>query len=251
MLYLCRALFSLSTVLPAALFRLRYIYAIEHLPNMPLVSDYEPLADISDRLVIPSLVFSIITPIIVIARFLSRRLHGNQVGPDDWTIVASMIFAQTVNIQMIICCEWGFGKHTDELPRPIVSKTLELYYYAQILYKINICLTKISILLFYLRVFKVVQWFKYLCWGVAGIVLSFTVASVLVSVFQCIPIEFAYNKSIEGSCIDLTKFWYGNAGYNIGTDLIIIILPVLVIRKLSMPKRTQIALLGVFGLGIL
>ena len=219
---------------------------------MPLVSDYGQLDDISDRLAIPSLIFTIVTPIVVFARLLTRRLHDNQVGPDDWTILASLLFAETVNIQMIICCQWGFGKHTDELPRPVVSKTLELFYYAQIFYKVNICLTKISILLFYLRVFKVVRWFKFLCWTVGGIILAFTVASVLASIFQCIPIAFAYDKTIpDGSCIDLTSFWYGNAGYNIGTDLIIIILPILVIRTLKIPKRTRIALVGVFGLGIL
>ena len=219
---------------------------------MPLVSDYGRLDDISDRLAIPSLIFTIVTPIVVFARLLSRRLHGNQVGPDDWTILASLLFAETVNIQMIICCQWGFGKHTDELPRSVVSKTLELFYYAQIFYKVNICLTKISILLFYLRVFKVVRWFKIACWTVGAFVLAFTIAIVFASIFQCIPIAFAYDKTIpNGSCIDLTSFWYGNAGYNIGTDLIIIILPVTVIRTLSVPKRTRIALIAVFGLGIL
>lgn len=219
---------------------------------MPLFSHYEPLADISDRLSIPSLVFCIVTPLIVLARFLARCLHGNQLGADDWTILASLVFAQTVNIQMIICCQWGFGKHTREIPRPIVEKTLELYFYAQILYKINIGLTKISILMLYLRVFGVTRWFKILCWVVIGIVIAFTTASVTTSIFQCSPVKYAYDKSGgNGTCIDLTKFWYGNAGYNIGTDLIIITMPALLIRLLRLAKRTKIALMGVFGLGAL
>ena len=219
---------------------------------MAIFSDYEPLADISDRLAIPSLVFCIVTPLVVFARFLARTLYRNILGADDWTILASLVFALAVNIQMIICCQWGFGKHTDKLSLPIVSRTLELYFYAQILYKLTIGLTKISILILYLRVFNVIRWFKIACWTVGSIVFSFTVASVVASIFQCTPVRFAYDKmGTNGTCINLTKFWYGNAGYNIGTDLLIITLPLFVIHSLKIPRRNRVALGAIFSLGIL
>ena len=87
-----------------------------------------------------------------------------------------------------------------------------------------------------------------------SIVVAWTIASVMTSIFQCSPVQFAYNKKAHGghgTCIDLGKFWYANAGYNIGTDLIIIAMPIFVIRTLQLPKRTKIALCGIFALGIL
>lgn len=218
---------------------------------MPIFSNYEPLADISARLSIPSLVFSILTPLFVICRLLARSIRGGRLGADDWTVLASLVFTQTVNIQMIICCKWGFGKHTELLNQHIVRRTLKLYWFAQILYKIGIGLTKVSILVFYHRIFGIVRSFRISCLVVTVIVVAFTIASVATSIFQCFPIQFAFDKSGEGSCINLGKFWFANAGYNISTDGIIVIMPLFVIKTLQLPKRTKLALCGVFALGIL
>jgi hypothetical protein len=58
-------------------------------------------------------------------------------------IIASTVISETVAIQMMICCHWGFGKHTSKLSKPIVDRTLELYFLAQILYKVGIGPTKV------------------------------------------------------------------------------------------------------------
>jgi hypothetical protein len=72
---------------------------------MPLFSHYGDIPDISDRLAIPSLVFAIVTPLVVIARLASRQSLAKHIGADDWTILASLILAETVLIQMIIGTE--------------------------------------------------------------------------------------------------------------------------------------------------
>ena len=221
---------------------------------MPLFSHYEGIDDISSRLSLPALVFSIVTPLIVLARIISRCTHGNHTGADDWTIIAALCFAETVSVLMIICCGWGFGKHTDQIPKPMVARTLELYFYAQIFYKVTFGLTKVSVLLLYLRVFGIWKLFRVLCWLMIGIVVSFTIASVVVSILQCSPVAFAFDKSVangNGTCIDLTKFWYANAGFNIGSDAIIIAMPIIPVRSLSIPTSSKVALCGVFAVGIL
>jgi hypothetical protein len=218
---------------------------------MPIFSDYEPLDDISAYLSIPALIFSIVTPLVVISRFFARSIHGGEVGADDWTILASLVFTETVNVLMIVCCELGFGKHTKLLERDVVRTTLKLYWFAQILYKLGIGLTKVSILAFYLRVFGIIRWFQIACLTVMGIVITFTISSITVSIFQCSPVKYAFDKSGTGTCINLGKFWFANAGYNIGTDVIIIILPILVVNTLQLPTRSKIALCGVFAFGAL
>lgn len=218
---------------------------------MPIFSHYAPLTDISARLSVPSLVFSIVTPLVVLCRFVARSIHGGELGADDWTILVSLVFTMTVCVQMIICCEWGFGKHTKLLDPAIVHKTLHLYWFAQILYKVAMGLTKLSILAFYLRVFGVSDSFRMSSFVFMGIIVAFTISSVTTSIFQCSPVKFAYDKRGHGTCIDLGKFWYANAGYNITTDVILIIMPILMIRTLQLPKRTKIALCGVFALGTL
>ncbi|EAW13620.1 putative plasma membrane protein Pth11-like [Aspergillus clavatus NRRL 1] len=218
---------------------------------MPLFSHYGNLPDSSAQLSIPSLVFAIATPIVVIARLLGRRFLSGRVGSDDWTILVSCGFAEIVSIQMIIICGWAFGKHTDDMPKELLLKTLKLYFVAQILYKINIGLTKISILLLYIRLF-VHRWFLLICWVWIGIIVSFTLGTVFSSIFQCTPVQWAFDKSIPGGgkCINMTAFWYANATFNILSDLVLIALPIPVVIKLQLPHKSKIALCGIFAVGI-
>lgn len=58
---------------------------------MGLFVDYGDVPDISARLVYPSLIFSIITPLFVIARFVSRKVLTKTIGADDWVILVSLV----------------------------------------------------------------------------------------------------------------------------------------------------------------
>jgi hypothetical protein len=80
---------------------------------------------------------------------------------------------------------------------------------------------------------------------------AFTTGTCFASIFQCSPVAFAFNKAMPGGgkCINMTAFWYANAAFNISSDFIIFILPIQVIFKLQLPKRTKIALSGVFTVG--
>jgi hypothetical protein len=133
-----------------------------------------------------------------------------------------------------------------------LTASRQLYFVAQILYKINIGLTKISILLLYIRLF-VHRWFLTTCWVWIAIVVSFTLGTVFSSIFQCTPVQWAFDKSLRprGTCINMTAFWYANATFNILSDLVLIALPVPVILKLQLPQKSKIALCGIFAVGIL
>lgn len=113
-------------------------------------------------------------------------------------------------------------------------------------------MTKISILLLYIRLF-IQRWFLITCWTSVGIVVAFTVGTVMSSIFQCTPIEFAFNKTLPGGghCLSLPAFWYANAAFNILSDLVLIGLPIPIIFKLQLPLKSKIALCGVFAVGIL
>ncbi|EFR04129.1 integral membrane protein [Nannizzia gypsea CBS 118893] len=218
---------------------------------MPVFSHYGDVEDISDRLAIPALVFSIITPLFVIARVATRRYYSKSLGPDDWTILASLVFAETISIQMIIICGWAFGKHKDDIPPELLAKSLKLYYFAQIFYKITSALTKISVLLLYLQVF-ISPWFKTTCWVGIAIIVAFTTGTVVSSIFQCNPVPYAFDKKTPGGgkCINVGAFWFANAAFIIATDVFIILLPIPVILRLQLPDRSKVALCGVFAVGL-
>ncbi|EEQ27182.1 uncharacterized protein MCYG_00070 [Microsporum canis CBS 113480] len=174
---------------------------------MPLFSHYGDVEDISDRLAIPALLFSIVTPLFIIARIATRRYYSKKLGPDDWAILASLVFAETISIQMVIICGWAFGKHKDDIPPDVLAKSLKLYYFAQIFYKITSGLTKISVLLLYLQVF-ICAWFKTTCWTGIAVIVAFTAGTVVSSIFQCNPLPYAFDKKTPGAgtCINVAAF---------------------------------------------
>lgn len=174
-----------------------------------------------------------------------------------------------------LVCEWTFGKHVGQIQdTALLAKTLkvgiissstrpcyvwltsveenprQVYFVAQILYKVNIGLTKISILLLYLRIF-ITQWFQRTCQVSIAIIVAFTIGTVISSIFQCTPVAFAFDKTEKGTCIDLTAFWYANAAFNILSDIAIILLPVSVIKKLQLSPQQKLLLCGIFAVGIL
>ncbi|KAH8597838.1 hypothetical protein B0O99DRAFT_470808, partial [Bisporella sp. PMI_857] len=214
---------------------------------------------------IPSVVFCVISPIVVGIRFWSRiRCRGN-LGWDDWTILGSLIFSMIVSVALLTACDFGFGKHMKDLTPENKKLALKLFYVAQIFYKVNINMTKGSILLLYLRIF-IQKPFRILCKVILGIIVAYGVASTTASIFQCTPIPRAWNRGLSGTCINLTQNWqvilsychvhrqltprrFANAGFSIATDLIILCLPMPVLYKLKLPINQKIALMVVFALG--
>lgn len=126
----------------------------------------------------------------------------------------------------------------------------QLFYVAQGFYKLTINLTKTSILLLYLRIF-VKKWFRITCFTLLAVVLLYMVATFAASVWQCIPISRAWDKSIAGTCINISANWYANAGFSISTDFIILALPMYPIYTSMLPLGQKVALMVVFALGVL
>jgi hypothetical protein len=126
-----------------------------------------------------------------------------------------------------------------------------MFWMNQICYKFTINLTKMSILFLYKRIF-IDRTFPKKCHMVVTFVALYSTASILVTIFECNPVEHVYNKSIPGTCINLTAFWYCNAVYSILTDFVILALPMPIIFKLTgLNKPAKINLAIVFSLGLL
>lgn len=100
----------------------------------------------------------------------------------------------------------------------------------------------------YLRI-AVKREHRWAIFAVMGIVVTFYLASEVVTIFQCTPISKVWNKKQPGHCIEILKFYYANAGVNIATDLMILLLPIPVIKSLNLPKREKFALAFLFLLG--
>ena len=78
------------------------------------------------------------------------------------------------------------------------------------------------------------------------------VAVVLVTIFQCKPVEAGWNKTIPGEqCFNLKHFLIGTNVPNIIADAAIIALPVPQVLNLQLSRMRKIGLVAIFLLAAL
>lgn len=150
----------------------------------------------------------------------------------------------TINLAVV----HGYGEHVTELSKPQLHLALKWFFIAQAPYKVAVCLYKISVVLFYKRIF-VVKAFQTACWIVLGIVVSWGIAVIFATIFQCIPVAGAWDTSLNARCINTDAFWVGYAVSNVLTDVMVLSLPIPSILQLHLNIRERVLLLGVFLLG--
>lgn len=221
-----------------------------------------------------SVLMVILAGIFVLLR-LAIRFHRGRLGWDDWTILTSLIcsvlltitecsgmigqldtrqplyIGLSTNIALSPAVHNGYGKHASDLSHAEQIRALKWFFGAQVVYKIVITVNKVSFFCLYLRIFTMPT-FRRICFIGIGVVTSWGLAYVLVTIFQCKPIASFWDKGIKSpKCLDNEAMWMSYSVINIIFDLIILTLPVKPIRQMRLPKAKKIGLLVIFAMGTL
>lgn len=112
-------------------------------------------------------------------------------------------------------------------------------------------LTKVSLLLFYLRAFPSQ---RFQTWGklALGFVVLPGIVILLLQLLQCIPVEFNWDKSITNAkCLNVNALTYAHAGVNIAQDFLILALPIPELLPLQLNLQQKIGLFVMFQVGAL
>jgi hypothetical protein len=118
------------------------------------------------------------------------------------------------------------------------------------MYVVDVALSKVSILAFYLRIFPHTG-FRYAAYGTIAMIAASTIIIFFITVFACDPVPYFWDKDLHGQCINLGALAYANGGLNIAQDLIIFALPLPVLTKLNMTTKRKIGVGFMFALGSL
>ncbi|KAJ5665391.1 uncharacterized protein N7477_007839 [Penicillium maclennaniae] len=191
---------------------------------------------------------TVLGAVFVALRFLSRWKKGVSIGWDDYLVLVSLGFLFAVcglNLSMI---EYGMGLHADVLPVKNLVMIAKLLMAFECVYCTAVGIVKISILLMYARIFPTRE-FRIAAYIIGFIVVSWVIAIICVSVFQCTPIAKAWDTSLPGTCINLKGSFIGNAVPNILTDVAILSLPVHVVWRLQATLVHRLSVIAVFLLG--
>jgi len=102
-----------------------------------------------------------------------------------------------------------------------------------VLYPPALCAIKLSIVMFLIRCLPAVHDQKPFLYGFATFIFAEEAAFTIALFLQCRPINFYWDKRIEGTCFDQPTFYYADGAFNLATDLVILSLPWVLFRSLS------------------
>jgi hypothetical protein len=134
-----------------------------------------------------------------------------------------------------------------------LSDNIQIYFWDELLYITILPLTKISILFFYLRAFSN-KTFRMLVYIVIALNVGYWITFILISVFQCSPIEGAWTRwdgTFKGKCQNINLQGWMSAAITIFLDLATLILPLPLLAKLALSRRKKVQLFLMFSVGFL
>lgn len=138
-----------------------------------------------------------------------------------------------------------------DIPVRDPTEALIWSFAVQILYNPIISLVKSSVLLFLLRLFGQKTGVRRFIIILNTINIAQMLGTLFAVIFQCTPIQFNWDPTLNGTCIDVRILFTFTSSFNILTDLLVLGLPIWIFIDLKIPRRAKIGLLFVFLLGFL
>jgi hypothetical protein len=130
----------------------------------------------------------------------------------------------------------------------LTDRFLKIFYFTELLYLTAIALTKISVLLFYLRLFPHRR-LRQAIYGTIVACILYIIGFVVATALQCLPIHIAWDHwdgEHHGKCLNLNALAWASAGVNIILDLVVIILPMRELKNLVISRRRKFGVMLMF-----
>ena len=167
----------------------------------------------------------------------------------------------------------GFGRHIYYLDAAQLIRFKKLNFVSGLFTNLIICLVKLSVALFLLRIGGLRRWLRHALFTTIALLISSTIATIVIIFIQCRPIAGIWDPTIAltANCLPtsaLTIVSYCSTGsipkslqlllmltfsiaMSILTDFLCAILPWQIIGDLHMSRRSKISVVLLLGLGSL
>ncbi|KAK3115534.1 hypothetical protein LTR53_005029 [Teratosphaeriaceae sp. CCFEE 6253] len=148
--------------------------------------------------------------LLVWGRMYSRLALLRQFGLDDYLLAAAWLAALAECSLAGVGRSHGAGRHKTDIPPGYVVVNQQVLYGSRISYQMSLGLVKLSLAVFYLRVFNVNQAARIHIYALIAFVITFTSALLLLNILQCIPPSkyWSLDPNTPGHCTDPAPgFW--------------------------------------------
>ncbi|GIC87283.1 ion-transporting P-type ATPase SPF1 [Aspergillus udagawae] len=210
--------------------------------------------DRSASIFIVTIVFLGLSFIAVCLRCFVRLRLVKAFGWDDTIMVAAM----ALNILFALCgitgSLYGMGRKLDHVERKHFSTALFWWWLGQTSYVVTVVVAKISIAVALLRL-TVTKIHAILLWTVIGVTIVVGLVFWFVLTLQCKPVSYFWNRmspGAEGTCLSTDTIINIAYLYSVTAtlcDFVLGLLPISLVWKLQMTRKTKIALAGILSMG--
>jgi hypothetical protein len=170
---------------------------------------------------------------------------------DDWFLVLALMTDYAFFGVLIAENANGLGKPRESLSLAQYRFHLKLLWISVPLYNLSLNLTKVSMVLLYLRLFPS-RHYQIILKILLGLVACTGLYMVLGTLFVCVPVHtFWDQQNVDENCVSRAVVWYLTAALQIAGDLTLVILPMPKLFTLRVPLRQKVCLILVFALGLL
>jgi predicted Co/Zn/Cd cation transporter (cation efflux family) len=203
-----------------------------------------PVRDARRSYVILNDVYGVLIGISVLQRIGAKLYWKLGIEADDWCILATTVFlvvpSLVINVYALVAN--GMGLDIWTLPFDMITRFSTWFHVMSVLYFSQISLIKLTLLLFYLRVFPVTK-VRYVVIGTMVFNCLYGVIYAAVTIFQCLPVGYLshrWDHEHKGSCINLNAMTWSNAGISIAVDIWMLLIPLMQVKTLQLDFRKKI-----------
>ncbi|KAF2735181.1 hypothetical protein EJ04DRAFT_576281 [Polyplosphaeria fusca] len=147
-------------------------------------------------------VFTFLAICFTCLRILSRRIKKAGIRVDDWLcIIATCMCTGLLGANIAMVVGYGGGNSISEMKSQ--SDFLiwyKLIFATYLVWVVNIAIVQMAILLYYQRLFFVIQWFSRLCYAVMGLVCAWAVGCWVANFAMCHPTARIWDPMVAGTC---------------------------------------------------
>jgi len=197
----------------------------------------------------------ILSGILVIVRFASKLLWlKTPITADDWAVLAvAIIGAPVTAINVYGTTANGLGRDIWTLTSDQITRFGMSFYVAEVIYFVEVPAVKLSLLLFYLRIFPT-KLVRRLLWATVAFNVVYGVAFTFLGIFQCTPISYFWTRwdtEHEGKCLNINIVVLTNAAISIALDIWMLAIPLSQLRSLNLHWKKKIGVAVMFCVGTL
>ncbi|TEY35781.1 hypothetical protein BOTCAL_0579g00040 [Botryotinia calthae] len=185
---------------------------------------------------------------------LYTRLWNKAWGMDDWCMTTAVIPFTVLTVACLGGSFRGVGVHESRMTPEQKTVGLKYFFFFEIFYCAAIIPIKLSISFMLMRIATGRRVYINSIYAISTMFTIMNLIAFLYIIFQCSPVQYAWNTSIVGKCNPaktLADIYYATTAVNIVTDWFCAILPIPLLWNVQLNRNAKLSVGFILGLGAL